>query len=321
MLRNSAAILVANISVVDADSHLYNISQYFHGERVDYIDYGDADCQWTSGTGWKSVIFNTESSSGADTDSKPARLYRFDEAVPEAFPSRAENETETEYKKYSIVARKTYNSAGSLSDGAELVYLEIPEKNNGVPDGTNDRDVLKWNPAKSGTAGGWDVTPPVGEKTGEGVSSGKIEDAGDYSVLTSLKIPTDTLAGYLLEKESKNMTLKVSTIVKRVYKEGDTVYAEKENVLTVQSKDTNPVASDTFIVSSTTGLGTSGLPDGYTEETFNIVTDSGIYTRKFLVASVQNTTVQTWDYNDKRKLLGVNSDGVIRADLGYLRST
>jgi len=126
-LLNSAALHIAKVSVIDANAATYGILQYFHGERVDYIDYGDADMKNLSSS-WKSVIFND--GDGGDTNRKPARLYGFDSTVNIEIPTRNDgNTSDVDWKKYGLLARKTVNAEGNPEDGAELVYLKIPQSN------------------------------------------------------------------------------------------------------------------------------------------------------------------------------------------------
>jgi hypothetical protein len=63
-----------------------------------------------------------------------------------------------------------------------------------------------------------------------------------------------------------------------------------------------------------------GIPDGYEEETLNIITDSGIVTRKVLVETATKDTVETFASADSRLLLAITTGGVVRKSKGYLKT-
>lgn len=58
----------------------------------------------------------------------------------------------------------------------------------------------------------------------------------------------------------------------------------------------------------------------YEEETFNLVTDSGIVTRTLRVKKSTKASVESFSSSDSRLLLSINSDGVVRKSKGYLKS-
>jgi hypothetical protein len=60
------------------------------------------------------------------------------------------------------------------------------------------------------------------------------------------------------------------------------------------------------------------IPDGYEEETVNIVTDTGIFTRTILVKHEDKADVDVFAAADNRRLLQVNSTGTLQLDRGYL---
>ena len=61
-----------------------------------------------------------------------------------------------------------------------------------------------------------------------------------------------------------------------------------------------------------------GVPDGYEEETLNIITDAGIVTRKVLVETSSKASVEAFSSSDSRLLLSINTSGVVRKSKGYL---
>jgi hypothetical protein len=63
-----------------------------------------------------------------------------------------------------------------------------------------------------------------------------------------------------------------------------------------------------------------GIPEGYEEETLNIITDSGIVTRKVLVETATKVTVETFGSSDSRLLLAITTGGVVRKSKGYLKT-
>lgn len=65
--------------------------------------------------------------------------------------------------------------------------------------------------------------------------------------------------------------------------------------------------------------GSGGIPEGYEEETLNIITDSGIVTRKVLVETESKASVETFGSSDSRLLLSINTSGFVRKSKGYLK--
>jgi hypothetical protein len=64
-----------------------------------------------------------------------------------------------------------------------------------------------------------------------------------------------------------------------------------------------------------------GVPDGYEEETLNVVTEDGIKTRTVLVKTADSADVETYTSTDERKLLqvkNVSGEYKLRIDKGYL---
>lgn len=66
--------------------------------------------------------------------------------------------------------------------------------------------------------------------------------------------------------------------------------------------------------------GGGGVPDGYEEETLNIITDAGIVTRKVLVETSSKASVEAFSSSDSRLLLSINTSGVVRKSKGYLKA-
>jgi hypothetical protein len=124
-LDNCAALHIGRVVIGNGS---FSVSQYYHGERVDYIDYGDADCEWTSPTsGFRSIVFNDGEK--GNSNRKPARLYGFDTDSESDFPVRDDTKTEeTDWQKYGILARRKNDN--TLANGANLTYLKIPEIKN-----------------------------------------------------------------------------------------------------------------------------------------------------------------------------------------------
>ena len=76
-----------------------------------------------------------------------------------------------------------------------------------------------------------------------------------------------------------------------------------------------------IVVTDDTSAGSSGgIPDGYEEETLNIITDSGIVTRKVLVETATKDTVEAFGSSDSRLLLAITTGGVVRKSKGYLKT-
>lgn len=65
---------------------------------------------------------------------------------------------------------------------------------------------------------------------------------------------------------------------------------------------------------------TDGIPEGYEEETLNIITDSGIVTRKVLVETATKESVEEFESEDSRLLLSIDDTGVVRKSKGYLKT-
>jgi len=266
-VMNCSAIHVGFITAMG--NGVYQISQYYHGERVDYIDYGDADCNWGASEGFKSIVFNDGGSSGQESESnrKPARIYGFDNSEEEEFPERTSDVSRTDWQKYGILARKKYSET-ELSGGAELVYLKIPAS---IPEGSEDRDVLRWKPKAvpqgegDGEKGAWEAVSPIGVDEAVSDSDKEIKEGGTYTLLSDVKKPEDTEKSYLLEKVEKKVTLKSVTAVTGVSVAGKTITATKTKFLAV-ALDDGSAENDTGDVDCDDDPGSGGgLPDGYTE--------------------------------------------------------
>ena len=76
-----------------------------------------------------------------------------------------------------------------------------------------------------------------------------------------------------------------------------------------------------IVITDDTSAGSGGgIPAGYEEETLNIITDSGIVTRKVLVETATKASVQAFASGDSRLLLSIDDTGVVRKSKGYLKT-